>query len=431
MTMQNEVVRFDSKSRFATEHKNLVLSLGYLDWTLRVQAIAQSCSLPLSDMLENPETTPAQGSLAYRLGHTNVVSFISGKSENYGLSLSWDSWLEQASALRFKKTYGIYSDVPSDIISEYKDVIKILGRVPFDSSEYHKAKDAVLLQLKRDSEQHSQSVINEMNERISGYIHNAELDKRNLITEQQRVSVLSADLRKAKEEIEEAILKARKEHAFDKERALIDQRSELTQIMEQQIFSIQREAEQKINELDSQINQLKQIYNSDNFVSRNEYNVLSQEIERERHTSREYLLKINEINSALETSIQTIYEKDSLIANQSTRLHEQSVLVSALQQQIDDIKENSSDALPLVFQTLNDRNRVLENYISRYRQQNTVIKEKVVKLQTRIEDLTGDISKIKSVLGKKESIIKKKNNIIKVLLVTIPLVFISLAIYLI
>lgn len=363
MSKTNEVVRLDHKVRFQKDLQNLVSSMQFMPWNIRVASIADACGLTVSTLLASDDATPMIGSLASKMEHETIKSFVTADQQEYGLGLDWAEWQDDVLACNYKSSFGIYSDTPKDILSEYRDVTKVLGREPSNSSEYHKAKDAVLLQQKQEMEEHSKQIINEMHARISSLIISSDADKKLYEMELEKTSRLERELLNAMEstsaQVTSAIEMARKE----RDEALLAQKQGLESQFNLQVVQIQDEARRSIEAVNQKMNELRDIYNENNFVPRQEYAVLLEEANRERSLSRASQVKINELNEE--------------VAKQKAIISEQNQLVDALNNQMEDIKNNSSEGLPVVFQSLNNKISTLEGYVERFREKNASLKEKL------------------------------------------------------
>lgn len=417
MIATNEVINFDSKARFSSEHESLVDSLSYLDWTLQVQLIVQSLGLPMSEIVENEKTALPNGTLASRLGHKNIGEFISSDKKDYGLGIKWSEWVEKASAFRHKKNYGIYADAPSEVNSELRDVIKILGHEPATSAEYHKAKDAVLLKQHRNARIKHEETISEMQDRIEVLIKSSHADRSFLVKEQERTSALGLEIKKIISDSEKQVESLRKEMEYDKNKALGTQRKEIESQMNYQIGVIRSESSEQVKLIQAEMDRVTQLYNDDNYVHRDEYQILIEEIERENKANREHLLKINGLNAELEDALKLIHDRGGQISDFELRVMEYESLVATLRQRIEDLgspsygTSYSIESKELV-NSLTTKINELEEGLQAY-------KESYIEIKEENKGLISRIMKLRLSIKNKNKTIKKNNSVIKALKLTI------------
>lgn len=410
MTATNEIIHFDAKSRFSAEHQSLASSLSYLDWMLQVQSITQSLGLPMEEVGKF-DAVPPQGTLAHRLGHETIGSFITSSHDNYGLGIDWDKWAEKLSAFRNKNTYGIYADAPEEVNSELRDVIKILGHSPANSAEYHKAKDAVLLKKHKEARMHNEEVLREMQSRITTLIKSAETDRNFIVKEQERSAMLSNEIKEVMEESEKRISFIKKEFAQENEYALGQQRKELESQMHGQIELIKKESDSRIEELNAVMEGYKEKYSSENYVTRGEYQVLSAEIDKERASNRELQLKINDLNGQLSNLYNIISLKENEINDLRLSESDSRALISSLRSRVESLSSISGhvadeDTIAAI-SILNSKINTLESELDNQRVIYTRVKESNALLVTLIKKLKDSLKSSKKEIKEKNQVIKK------------------------
>ena len=103
-------------------------------WTMLVQSILSATGLSIkSDFIEK-STLVSSHSLAKRLGHNTIGSFVCSPLEDSGLDLNWTEWFKKGSAFKIKTSYDLTGDYLV-ILKDYQDSVKLLGREPASSNE--------------------------------------------------------------------------------------------------------------------------------------------------------------------------------------------------------------------------------------------------------------------------------------------------------
>ena len=212
---QNVVMMNQSSSKNNEDYKGLKSSIGFLDWALQTQALIKAMGLPIGDNLLEKETKLPIGSMAFNFGHTTIEEFITNNDEKMGVSWNWEKWTSYANAFRYKSFYGLHLDDPFEIINQYEDIKKILGRDPINSAEFHSAKERSFLNQKIEiNERHEEekrslnakiiqfrtseiSLRNEI-EKIKGELESEKLSSSLLIRDSE---ALSLKLRAAQEDL--------------------------------------------------------------------------------------------------------------------------------------------------------------------------------------------------------------------------------------
>ncbi|WP_415912656.1 hypothetical protein [Neptuniibacter sp. QD37_11] len=119
-----------------------------LPWSIRAQVVLEKAGINGFDVkhAENAETPIVDKSLASLLGHKTLGDFVTTPECDGGLGIAWDEWYEEALATRVKKEFEIATDDPKEVVRQFNDVTKVMGREPLNAQEYHLYKDNVLKQ---------------------------------------------------------------------------------------------------------------------------------------------------------------------------------------------------------------------------------------------------------------------------------------------
>ncbi|MND11553.1 hypothetical protein D3C80_16540 [compost metagenome] len=383
MELNKNVLVLDPKAKYQKDLQNLMTSMKFMPWDIKVMSIASACGMPVSDLLLNQETPAGIGSLASNLGHKNIAEFI-GDVE-YGIGVEWDTWCNDVKAVSYRNTFGIYSNIPQEIIAEYADVVKVLGREPANGAEYHRAKDAVLMQRQQDIEAENKRVIGEMHTRIASMIITSDAERSLHHAEKERANRLEAELAIAIENSAKQVSAAISSSRIERDSALQAQKQSLEVQFSEQTYQLQKEARESIEKVNQQMDELRAIYNGDNFIPKQEYAVLLDEIDRERSQSRASQVKVVELTNEL--------------TRQKAMNTEQEQLVNAMSDQMESIKNSSTEAMPVVFQSLQSKITNLEGYIERFRDKNADLKEKLQIKTALCAQQKKELSKVKRNIG--------------------------------
>lgn len=384
MQINKDAVSIDHKVRFQKEFNNLTSSMQFMPWEIRAMSVAGACGLPMSALLTIEDTIPMIGSLAARLEHPTIKSFVTSEKSDFGLNMEWADWQNEVLASQHKNMFGIYSDSPVDILSEYRDVAKVLGREPANSAEYHRAKDAVLLQQRQEMEVHSKQVIGEMQARIGSLILTSDASKKLYESERDKTLKLEQELVTAVENTAAQVAIAIEHSRIERDAALTSQRGEIEKEHQIKTAMLMEEARKSMEQLSQKMDEIRSIYNEENYIPRQEYVVLLDEIDRERSQSRATQVKLNELNTE--------------IARNKTIIAEQEQLVEALNNQMEDFKSNPGDALPVMFQSLQAKITTLQSYVERFREKNTELKGKLQTSQAALAKQKKEASSAKKMV---------------------------------
>lgn len=159
-------------------------SIQFQNWSYKVQSIIHATGLPVNSDFTNKDLMIPGGSPANRFGHRTIGEFIINSDVRKGVGLDWNDWVSQFTAFNLKSQFGIYEDDANEILSQVKDVEKALGRMPLSSAEYHKAKEEILLKIKREDEVRHQLESREFK---------AEVESLKIEIEQYKDSILSIE----------------------------------------------------------------------------------------------------------------------------------------------------------------------------------------------------------------------------------------------
>lgn len=141
-------------------------SLQFQDWFYRVQSIIQATGLPANSDFSKQDMLLPSNSFSSRFGHKTLGEFILNSASSYGLEMGWPDWINQYTAFEFKNRFSIFENDISEVIAQVKDVELALGRMPINSAEYHKAKDDILINHRREAELRHLSESRLLNDKI-------------------------------------------------------------------------------------------------------------------------------------------------------------------------------------------------------------------------------------------------------------------------
>lgn len=98
-------------------------------WTLFVQAVFSATGLSLRAKYDVVSCTTPAYSLACRLGHRTLFSFVTSPLEECGLGLDWSDWLTLSKAYEYRYEHN-FSGTPDEILSTMSQVKKKLSTIP-------------------------------------------------------------------------------------------------------------------------------------------------------------------------------------------------------------------------------------------------------------------------------------------------------------
>lgn len=130
----NDNLCVDASNRLA-ETRNAISSL---PWNLAVELVADSVGAPVTASLADSDTATTPGSMAHKLGHMHVRSFVTGNQDQYGLGMSWDQFCSDVRAHILMNQYSIPKTSSQRIIENVEMVSKTLNREPANAAEYHR-----------------------------------------------------------------------------------------------------------------------------------------------------------------------------------------------------------------------------------------------------------------------------------------------------
>jgi hypothetical protein len=407
--MQTNIVRMNDMARGSTEHTALINSLEVLDWTLQTQTLIKATGLPLGEMLGERSSRVPNGSLANRLGHSTLESFVTSPQDEYGVNKSWDQWNEHVTAFRYKSLYDIYVEEPKEIILQFTDVCKILGHIPANSAEYHQAKDSHLINQKSSLREKHELELAEMNERMRDLIKTSDRASSKLKEEE----LMSLDLKIKYDELisetDRKLVIAREEMRHEKVAALEAQKKELEDALIGKIESIRNSADLQVSEANERLNDIKSRYNSDSFVARKEHEIVQQQLSHERDSVRDILVRLNDAEVKCRTTESEISENRLTITSLEKTIDEQAILINALQSQLaGSVKGNiafSNNELNI----MSARVEMLEGYLAKFRESSNKWKSRSSKSVDKIEKLRISLETTRSDLNKIKKIKKSKN----------------------
>lgn len=416
--MNSNIVKLDDIARGSTEHQALVNSLEVLDWTLQTQTLIKATGLPLGEMLSERKTRVPNGSLAQRLGHSTLESFITSDKDEYGLGKRWDDWNEYVTAFRYKSLYDIYVEDPSQIILQFKDVCKILGHIPANSAEYHQAKDSHLVEQKNGMREKHELELAEMHERVRDLIQGADRSSTELKKEREIGFELKTKYDALILETNQQLDLARKEMKQDKVQALEAQKQELEMALEERVEIIRHSSELQVSEANERLADTKAKYNSVNFVSKQEHSAVQQQLTHERDSVRDILVRLNDAEIKLKSSDLNVQQRNSQINALEKTIDEQTILIGALQSQLVGAASDSVEFSTSELSQMSARIETLETYLAKFRTSSNNWKGRNQKAHLKIEKLTATLIDAKKALKAKESAKSNKKMLIGFLAIT-------------
>lgn len=406
MSSPNKVYQLGNDDFLDKSHKKLINQLSVLDWEMQVQQIIKSLSLPLSESLLDKDVSPAPNSHASKCGHATIESFITADSSKLGLGMDWGQWASNVTAYNYKKTYSIYTDDPVEIIQEFKDITSFLGYKPSNSEEYQETKDKIFKSQRLQQEKMHSLQVQEMQENINGLIRQATANTELLEQANAKVAELNDQLASAQKEYDTQIEIAYNNHKIELADQLKAQKLEITSTFESKITEIQNEASLEQAKSAQRMEDLKNKYNSDNFVSRAEFSALEQELDRERKNSRNDLIKLNELNSSLELLQTQLSEKEQIILTLEGKINSQAQEILSLSTKIEKGEIAGTELTLEDYENLQIELNKLEAIAIDFKEQNASLQAKEKSLTKSLKIARSNMSKLQKTLKKQ----KKRNN---------------------
>lgn len=302
MQKNNRVVEFPYGGA-SFDKKNLSESLKSLPWRLRAQSLLDLMGYHESDALDGTACC-AKNSHAGQMGCKTLAELC-----EY-LGLEETDIVSELSALHLSSKKSISGDTPSDILSNHKQVVNVLGREPINSTEVMDAisyvkdnkissltsrkielEDEIGVKNKKIDDLHLQvkskeREVEEARKELSGKIESLEQSMHGLRVSHDR-------------EINDLV----KRHQDELLRSNEATRQEVTREFEAKIDRLNRDHEveaEKIKEDHQQaIDQLKHIIDQE-MVSIQEFDRANLENEQLRDINRDNLIKIKTLTSKLE-----------------------------------------------------------------------------------------------------------------------------------
>lgn len=408
------------------EFQDLTRVLAIVNWSIQVKTIVDTLGLPLSDVLEKPETEIPQGTKAALFGHKTISSFITGTKEKQGLGKDWTEWAMQVKALRLKTSYEIHSDNYKEIINQFDDITKSLGRIPASASEYHFAKDSILTKQRTESELRHRMQTSEMNERLTDLMKSLEREQRNLSTQAIKTAELESKLENTLREMNQRLTEAQRNHDTDLERKLLAQRSDLQASMQQQLEDMRTNADMRVREAQERLEEMRSYYES-SFVSKADFEITLQQLERERGINFDTLRQLNEVTRTLDNTISQLSSEQQLHASEKERVAtltrqveqlnsrmntiarapyvgESSELAAELQTQIDELTLNLQESttanadLKLREKSLITKLRNIKAQLATVKKQNETLTVRLKKAKASIKLKAREIASAKSAI---------------------------------
>lgn len=408
------------------EYQELTKVLAIVSWSIQVATIIDAMGLPLSDALEKQDTPIPLGTKASSFGHTTIGSFITSGPDKQGLSKAWDEWSRQVKALRLKKTYEIHAESFVEIIDQFNDVTKDLGRTPASASEYHFAKDSILKKQRSDSDRRYQMQANEMQERISDLMRNLEVEQRQSQEQRLKRQELESRLESSIQEMNLQLSEAQRNHDIDLERKLVSQRKELIESTNHQLEEMRANSEMRVRDAQERLEEMSRYYEH-NFISKADHEVVKQQLERERKINFDTLKHLSETQKSLDeavtklnieqSSLQSEKDKVTALTRQvdtlTSRLNtialaphigESSELAAELQNQIDELSEklNASTtknaALVLRERSLKLKLQHLKDQLNVVNSHNISLRSKLKRTRSKLRIKAKEIASAKSAM---------------------------------
>ncbi len=142
----NKVTNIAASNFADNEYRNLLSKTNILEGQQKYQVISKALAISSREDQKNPNFEPSFGTIAFKLNHNTIKSFI--ESDSYGLGISWNSWIQMVDASDLIDRYNIVNPNNQDVINEYNDIVTFLNRAPFDADEYHAEKRNLLMSVK-------------------------------------------------------------------------------------------------------------------------------------------------------------------------------------------------------------------------------------------------------------------------------------------
>ncbi len=390
MAEAQNVIKMSKGSPRNDDLREVKASLKVMDWAIQLQSIASAAGIPVCDALKDKNTEIPIYSIAGSMGFSNIHSFITSQN---GIDIPWEDWENRVSALSYREKFGIYADNAKEIVLEYNDICSILRRPPANAAEYHMAKDSAILSKKMEQEQRHLQERSEMSQRILAVSKERDAETGKYLSEKERSAQLTLQLSKAIQKAEDDIALARIAFNKDKEIELNAIKSEFEKSLAEHTMMIKQESQAHINNANYQMEQLKSHYNSGNYISKKEYNVVEQELANERNNNREYIRKLNEATANYEFAAEQIAALKGSEHDLTSKLSELEQTVASLKMEIEEL--NNLDMSDISLGMIHMQNKVhdLQSQIENLRITKQQAEDHNSFLKTQILTLRGNLSR--------------------------------------
>lgn len=121
-----------------------LLAINSLSWDLSTEQVLRIAGLTANEHLLKDSVVPGTGSPAEVLGHKTLRSLVEGSKKDNGLEQDWSVFQAKMTALVYRQKYNVTENDYQEINALFDDATQILGRAPFDSAEFHGAKQRAL-----------------------------------------------------------------------------------------------------------------------------------------------------------------------------------------------------------------------------------------------------------------------------------------------
>lgn len=303
------------------EVKRLMSSVDNLPWNLKVPLIVQTLGLGYSidSRLLSKEQVLPRGSIGRKMGFSTLGEVISTEVQSGGLGISWSEWENDVKAYHYKKTFGIYFESRSDVLTEYQSVTDALGHYPVTLDEYAKTRD----ELFRRQYSRRESELLDTKKELEDKVQNAEFEKHHVEQKYQetldrvdslksaleetkndyesKLRFLEADQQRVVSEAEEATRKATAKRYYGKIKHL----KSLIQQMEESLEEAHRQKEHSDSK-NSNLSTIIEDLNSDLEIA---YTNLK--------TAEETIARQEEIIARYEQTIDELSERVDLVENET------------------------------------------------------------------------------------------------------------------
>ena len=172
---QNKNVKQISDYQLNNEFSKILNIVDSADWHSMTIYLSNLLKVPVDHNLINKELTLLDNTVASKLGHKTLGSFITSSRLDKGLDLPWSTWENNVKASRYKSEFGINTTDLSDILNQVEDVKIVIGRFPLSQTEFNYGKGIIQEKsLQELHEEHSEQ-INVMTESMNSIM--LQLDK--------------------------------------------------------------------------------------------------------------------------------------------------------------------------------------------------------------------------------------------------------------